>query len=256
MRDKSATDLFWDQRPISVNDPRQVNIDDLAQRKIENDFIFKYLNEDLTILEIGCGNGFLTSELRNRCSQVDSCDYSEKMILQAKEVYGEKNNYFFVKNILEPFVDNKKYDLIICVRVLINLCSIEEQKLAIENIQKKLNTNGKLLLLEGFLEGFNNLNILRNQIGISELKPASINYYSKFDEFEKIIKQYFKINNISHTGVYDYLTRIVYPCLVGPEVATGYSEFHEKILKIASLSSSDQFSQYARLKFLELIKTP
>ena len=85
MRDKSATDLFWDQRPSSVNDPEQVNIDDLAQRKIENDFIFKYLNEDLTILKLSCGNGFLTSELRNRCLHVDACDYSEKkMILQAK----------------------------------------------------------------------------------------------------------------------------------------------------------------------------
>ena len=105
------------------------------------------------------------------------------------------------------------------------------------------------------MEGFNNLNILRNEIGISELKPAAINYYSKFNEFEKIIKQSFQINNIANTGVYDYLTRIVYPCLVGPEVATGYSDFHEKILKIAAASSSDQFSQYARLKFLELTKT-
>lgn len=251
---KTSTDLFWDSRSKKQTDPKRVNIDDLVQRELEADFIIKHLKASDEILEVGCGNGFFTSFLRKHVKHVDAFDYSENMIKQAKEIYGQKNNTFFHDNLLQPTNISRSYDVVVCTRVLINLESFEQQKIAFNNLLSWVRPCGKLLILEGFIEGFNALNAIRKASKIPELHPATINYYSSLTEFVDLFPKGVSIVDVMHTGSFDFLTRVIYPALVGSENSTGPGEFHEKILNVVKIYNPDCMKSFARLWGWALLK--
>lgn len=245
---KSMTDRFWDERAVSEADDAKVNIADLAQRELENEFILSYLEAGTRVLEVGCGNGLLTQALRQHVAFVDAFDYSQNMIARAQKLYGETNNRFFNDNILEPKLVKPPYDAIVCVRVLINLRDLTEQKRAVANMASLLRASGRLILVEGFKDGFNRLNDLRRQSGIEPLKPASINFYSNFAELSPELEKWFHVTGLFHTGAFDFLTRVIYPALVGAENAQGYSDFHDRILPVAKAFNVPDFEPLARVR--------
>jgi lysophospholipase L1-like esterase/ubiquinone/menaquinone biosynthesis C-methylase UbiE len=251
---KSSTDIFWNERIFNENDHRKVNISDLTQRQIENNFIFKHLLKTENVLEVGCGNGFLTNNISDLVNSVDAFDYAENMIEQAKLYHQKENINFFWDNILNPSIINNQYDVIICVRVLINLRNIEEQKQALNNMHKMLKPTGKLILIEGYIEGFEEINNIREKINLKTLSPAKINYYSKLLDFSKLFENRFNISDKFNTGMFDFLTRIVYPSLVGEENALGYTMFHKKIYPITQVFQDNYFVELARLHGYLLIK--
>jgi len=251
---KSSTDIHWNERALTEENHELVNIADISQRELETNFLLSCLNNEDKVLEVGCGNGFLTNILRDHVSQVDSFDYSENMIKQAKEKYGESNNTFFHDNVLSPQQWANDYDAIVCVRVLINLRDIEEQKRAIDYMHAALKPGGRLLLIEGYIDGFEELNRLRKKVQMPALSPASINFYSRVGDIKLYLENKFEFKKEFHTGNFDYLTRIVYPKLVGSENATGHSDFHNIILPIALNYNPDQFKHLARLQGFELKK--
>tara|TARA_R110002110_G_scaffold415562_1_gene651088 strand:+ start:59165 stop:59944 length:780 start_codon:yes stop_codon:yes gene_type:complete len=251
---KTETDLFWSARPTKEKDPQKVNISDLVQRDLETEFIISHLKATDSVLEVGCGNGFLTSLLRDKVKYIDAFDYAENMVSQAKTIYGEKNNTFFHDNIVKPQYLKKQYDVVICVRVLINLENFEQQKKAFANLLSQVKPRGKLLLLEGFIEGFDNLNRIRKDAHIDEMQPAHINYYSKKEDFTKLFENNVSIEETFHTGTFDFLTRVVYPALVGSENATTPGDFHTKIKGISKAYKSNDMMPLARLHGWSLIK--
>lgn len=251
---KSATDIHWDERAVQETDAAAINIADVSQRELETDFLLKHLQVQNRILEVGCGNGFLTNVLRQHVAHVDAFDYSENMVAHALKHQGERNNRFFHDNVLAPTLWQGPYDSIVCVRVLINLRGLAEQKLAIDHMHAALKPGGKLMLIEGYLDGFGELNRLRESAGMQKLQPASINYYSPLAEVRAYLDPKFTTEAEFHTGSFDFLTRVVYPSLVGPENATGHSDFHQKVLSIAKNFNPDAFTQLARLRGFVLVK--
>lgn len=251
---KSSTDIHWNDRALNEKDPTAVNIADTSQRELEIAFIMSNLPRDCRMLEVGCGNGFLTNVLRSHAGFVDAFDYSENMVAQAKKLYGENRNRFFHDNVLEPSHVAPPYDAIVCVRVLINLRNLEEQATAIRNMHSILAPGGVLLLVEGFLDGFEALNQLRRSCGIEPMRPASINFYSRFGNLMATAKELFVPEQEMHTGMFDVLTRVTYPLLVGAENATGHSDFHRRILPLAKSLSVEGLKPYARVRGVVLRK--
>ena len=251
---KSLTDIHWNERALVERDVSAVNIADVSQRELETDLLLKHLRPADRVLEVGCGNGFLTNILRQRVAHVDAFDYAENMVALAKSLYGEVNNRFFHDNVLVPSTWGEAYDSIVCVRVLINLRDFTQQKNAVDNMRKALKPGGRLLLVEGYQDGFDELSLLRQEVGLTALTPASINYYSGLEEMRGHLVRGFTEAAYFHTGCFDFLTRVVYPSLVGQENATGHSDFHRKILRVAQHFNPDQFKGRARLHGYLLVK--
>jgi SAM-dependent methyltransferase len=251
---KTATDAHWNDRATAESDHRKVNIADLVQRGLENRFIFEWLRPGDRLLEVGCGNGYLTEELRRRVAEVDGFDFAEQMVAEARQRVGEHNNRFFVGSVLDPTTVSSSYDGVVCVRVLINLAGTDEQQQAIRNLARWTKPGGRLILVEGYLDGFGALNDLRRQCGLPPFDPAPINFYSPFSALRPTLDEFFDIAGEWHSGMYDVLTRIVYPLLAGAEQARGPGEFHERIAPLAQALNPDALKPYARLRGLALTR--
>ncbi len=88
---------------------------------------------------------------------------------------------------------------------------------------------GSLILVEGYRDGFDALNDLRARVNLPPVEPAQINFYSRLDEILPMLHEHFDITHEYHLGNYDYLTRVVYPQLVGPENVTHNTEMHDRL---------------------------
>ena len=251
---KSDTDKHWNERARSGIDAAKVNIDDTVQRDLELQFIFKNIDRGARLLEVGCGNGYVTQQLRERVAFVDAFDFAENMVEHGRRTYGETNNRFFHDSVLDPKNTQGPYDTAVCVRVLINLRNLEEQTRAIQNIASLIKRGGKLILIEGYREGFEEISAFRTGVGMPPLRPASINYYSALSELMPVLQQEFTIADTFHTGLFDFLTRVVYPSLVGPDRATQAGDFHAKIEPIVRAYSGPDLAGFARLHGLLLVK--
>jgi SAM-dependent methyltransferase len=247
VRPKTSTDRYWNDRAVTEPDLAKVNMPDTVQRDLELKFVLKHLWSTAIMVEIGCGNGYASQQLRSRVSYVDGFDYAENMIARARRAYGETNNRFFHDDVLDPKNTKPSYDIALCVRVLMNLRNLDEQKTAIGNIAKMLCPGGRLILIEGFRDGFDALTGFREMIGLPPVVPAKHNFYSYLADVMPSLNEQFLIEQMWHTGLYDFLTRIVFPCLVGAENATEPGDFHCKIEPIVQASDVPEMARFARV---------
>ncbi len=245
--EKSSTDAFWNMRATTERDLSKINIADTVQRDHELQFVLGQLAPSMRMIEVGCGNGYVTNQLREHVSHVDAFDFSENMIEIAQQEYGETNNRFFHDSILAPQHIGGDYDAALCVRVLINLRDLSEQKVAVGNMAQMLRPGGRLILIEGYKDGFDAINATRAAIGLAPATPAPINFYSYLSELMPTILEHFTVEATWHTGLFDFLTRVVYPQLEGAEHATGPGEFHKAIEPIVRANALPDLCTYARL---------
>ncbi len=252
---KSQTDDHWNKRAASVENDVEVNLMDIFQREIELDYIAKWLRPEMTVLEVGCGNGFSTQRFRELVQHVDAFDYAENMVDRAKRNVGETNNRFFHDNIVAPENVDATYDLVICVRVLINLASLDAQREAIRNMARFTRTGGAIALAEGYVEGFEELSRLRGQVGLPPVEPAAINVYSAFGDLAAVWEaEGLTIEDEWHLGAYDYLTRVVYPLVSAPEPVQHNTVFSERCAELARAFNPDAFAPLSRMRGLLLRK--
>jgi SAM-dependent methyltransferase len=252
---KSDTDHHWNTRALTEGDDAKVNIHDTVQRDLELDFVFSQLPTADRVLEVGCGNGYVTRKIRERVRHVDAFDFAENMIARARAAYGETNNRFFHGSVLDPATcEAYAYDAAVCIRVLINLRDAREQIAALENMGRWLRPSGKLFLVEGFSDGFHALNRLRRECEMPDLVPAKINYYSHLAELWPAIERLFAVGDEFHTGMFDFLTRVVYPRLVGPDRVDESGEFRSKVEIVARHFNPPDLKPLARVRGFVLTK--
>lgn len=135
----------------AIKFPGLYSVDDLNfyQEKIDNKFLSMYntgIQGSKTILDIGCGTGFITNLLaiKNPDIKIDAVDFCDS-IKFASNFSKEHNitNVTYYKEDFFKFNPTRKYDCIICNGVLHHMPLYQD---AIEKIKIMITPTGKLIL--------------------------------------------------------------------------------------------------------------
>lgn len=172
-------------------DIREIEIESLV-RIITKLLTYKTDQQPLKILEIGCGNGYVTARLicEFRNLEVDAFDLNSELIDLANS-RNLHNCNFSLGNFEDieslGFLEND-YDFIFSVRCLINIENSKSRDSALGNLSRYLKRGGYLALLEGFESGQLKYNNLRSAFSFEEIPPAWHNYYLNTDQTKKILE--------------------------------------------------------------------
>lgn len=99
-------------------------------------------NPNLSILDAGCGSGWLVSELSKQYKTIQGVDLSSNLVKEAQNTYPGLNFQVADFSLALPF-ENQSFDAIILNMVMHN---IEDQVKAYKNLTSILRPQGKILM--------------------------------------------------------------------------------------------------------------
>lgn len=219
---------FWDNQAKEFGASGLATAPDSAYRELEMNSIIPFIKGG-TILDVGCGNGFSTFRFalvpENRGKTFFGVDYSKQMIKEANHrlkitpqetATGGRHPKikFHCMDVRHMRRFHGKIDCIISERCVINLKSWKQQQLALLEMKKCLTPKGRIIFVENFIDGLDNLNALRNSLGLHDINVRWHNRYLKKREFYDFCGDHFNIPHIENIGnLYYIISRVVYAAL-------------------------------------------
>lgn len=197
----------WDNKQVeSMYDKNLINL--------EISRIKEQIKPGSKILDAGCGEGEGTIEYSKIPGVIiHAVDFSDTRLSKAQELLKNCDNVLIQKvDFLNDYELDQDYDCIISQRFLINLMEWELQQKVIRDLVMRLKVGGKLLLMEGSLQGVDRLNELRS---ILKLEPIPVKWHNLFFDETKLIEYVTSLGLILEKkiglGVYFFLTRGIRP---------------------------------------------
>lgn len=174
---------FWDNQAKVHGGSDLATAPDHYYRNLEIESILRVIGtvKHDTILDVGCGNGYSTLQIAKKYPEamITGVDFSENMIAEANK-NAIPNTEFFEGDVLSlsrnKHLIGQKFDLVLSTRCLINLANWQEQKVGIMEMRKLLTPDGRMVLVENVQEGLDNLNQLREKMG---LPPIKVRWHNK-----------------------------------------------------------------------------
>jgi ubiquinone/menaquinone biosynthesis C-methylase UbiE len=238
---------YWEERAKENYNKNTATTNDIHLRDLEISTLIETIHQIKSeninnILDIGCGDG---RSILDIASQFPDCyftgiDFSETMVKIANKNLGLKNNLkdrvnFIVGDVTKLYevIDDKKFDIIISDRCLINLDSSTLQNKAISDISNLLTPSGNFIAIENFIEGHNTMNDSRRAMGLPEIPIRWHNKYFNEDEFIENAKKYFRQIEIrDFSSSYYFATRIIYSKMCQMQGET--PDYNHKIHQLAT----------------------
>lgn len=130
-------------------------LNNILRRDLITDFVKFLFKENGHILDVGCGNGWITRIFSDRGMICTAIDFSENQISLAKSLSVNSNhegiNYLCTDIIdYSSAVTNEKYDSII-VNALLHHLSEEEISRVVKNLEGLLREKGRIYFYEPFV---------------------------------------------------------------------------------------------------------
>ncbi len=149
--------------------------------------IEKTAGTQLSILEVGCGNGQNCLALleRHPAAAFTGIDFIPEMVDAANSVKAQRGLpdarvVFQVGNALALDLPQASFDVVFTDRCLINLNTDALQQQAIASLAGIVKPGGHLLMIENSKQTYGSQNALRETVGLPPRTPAEFNHF--FDE--------------------------------------------------------------------------
>lgn len=198
---------YWDKEEVeSMYDKFLINL--------EIRLIKKGIDKNSKVLDVGCGEGEGTLEYSKIPGvKITAVDFSKTRLKKAAKRLGLRKNVVLKRvDMLKKYSLDKDFDFIVSQRFLINLMAWELQKKVILDLRSLLKRGGKILILEGSLDGVSSLNNFRKLFG---LDPIPVKWHNLFLEDNKLIEfmeeNNFRLVEEDGLGEYFILTRGIRP---------------------------------------------
>lgn len=142
---KNDNQQFWEE--FSAEYEKSVGeTGDVHHEFVINPVVFALLGDlkGKTVLDAGCGNGYLSRKMAKAAKKVVGIDFTKTFIQTAKERSNGYDNLTFLQGNLEkmPFSD-REFDSILCNMVLIN---VENLDTVVGELSRALKTDGRLVV--------------------------------------------------------------------------------------------------------------
>lgn len=182
----------------------------------EIELITRHIEPNAKVLDAGCGEGegtLLYSTIPGVV--VHAVDCSESRLRKATErLKGRKNVTMKKVDFLEQYCLDNDYDFIVSQRFLINITEWRLQQRVLLDLMGHLRSGGRLILLEGSVQGADSLNEFRAAWG---LDPIDVKWHNLFLD-NHLLNEFMEKHDytlIDHDGLgaYFLLTRGVRPIL-------------------------------------------
>lgn len=220
-------------------------------RRLEIQNIIKYLNDGEKCLEVGCGNGYASIEI-SKIKQLEllSIDATQELIKLAKKqsTQGIKGTINFSFEDILKFDTINSFDTVFSIRCIINILNWNDQKKSLTNITRSIRNHGRIILLETFTDGLQELNKAREELGFPPIKAAPFNLHL---DKQKVISHFkslgFKlIIEDNFLSTYYFWTRVIYPAVA--KSCNSKIVFNSKIDEFFSLLPS--YGNFGHIKIL------
>lgn len=227
--------------------------------QLEEESILKYLDKKKTVLEIGCGDGSHTVKYAKKVKRLSGIDIVKGLIDIAKKKAAANaiNNADFIVGSalsIKKIYKGTRFNCIVSQRCLINLSSWRYQKNCILQIHSLLHKWGLYLLTEGFQDELDNLNIIRQGVGLSKIKVSPYNKNLLHKDFDPFISRYFDIIEIQHYGLYLFLSRVLHPFSIMPLEPKHGARINKAAMKVSRVIAAPNFEKYSYNLFYALRK--
>jgi len=205
---------FWVKR-LKKNIPEQVCTNDVAFDVIEDLQILNRLNNEASILEIGCGTGILYEKISKKFNIKEylGIDFVQELIDVCTSKISNTNHKFLQLDmtvVSDKDITNK-FDFIFSKRAIQNVLDEKAQLSTIDNFGSFLKNDGLMILVESSKTAQNRLNNERIKYNLHEIIPPVINLFFNDDN----IKNY-KFKNVKLVEIvpfasdFYYITRLIY----------------------------------------------
>jgi len=204
---------FWVSR-LKKNE-NLVCTNDIVLDRIEEDQIINRINNNKTILELGCGNGLILKRLiKNKTiKKYYGTDFVKELIDICIKKHKSKKIDFqnLDMTLINKNTFKTKYDYIITKRAIQNILSSKLQLQTIDNAGYFLKKNGKMILVESSITAQNNINKLRKKFYLPKIFPPFHNLFfndNKVRMYNFKNVKLIKIDNFSSS--FYFISRIIY----------------------------------------------
>lgn len=198
------------------NDENVESMYDKHLLESEINLITKRIREGDKILDAGCGEGEGTLAY----AQIPGCrihgvDFSDTRLVKARaRLQGYDNVVFQKVDFTETYQLDKDFDVVVSQRFLINITDWELQKRILLGLMSLLKIGGRLLLLEGSVQGVDELNAFRSRLGLAAIPVQWHNLFLDDQKLVPFMKEHgFGLVEEDGLGVYFSLTRGIRPVL-------------------------------------------
>lgn len=217
--DKMVLD-FWNERAkLNI----RAGSNDLIAKQLEIDAISQHIQENMHILEVGCGNGITAIELARRFKvDITGIDFAAEMVANASTAAQQEQLQgtvrFQIGDVCHLPTFSRKFDLAFTERVLINLPDWPSQRQAIIDITGLLVDGGVYVMCENSQDGLDKINEFREMAGLHRITPPWHNRYLRDSELRQFIFSGNKLEEIiDYSGTYYFLSRVVNAWLAAQE---------------------------------------
>jgi SAM-dependent methyltransferase len=219
---------YWEGRAKSYGGAPAATTEDTFLRELEIATLIRTLREldvpqTARVLDVGCGDGYSTIRIAEALPKMSflGIDYSEGMMSLAGRRLAacpELTNRvsFMVGDVeeLEAVCAGVTYGAVISDRCLINLDSLENQFRAIAQIAKCTAGGGFYIAIENFIEGHENMNAARREVGLPPIPVRWHNLYFREYEFVRATSPFFRdITFSDFSSSYYFATRVIYSAM-------------------------------------------
>ncbi len=213
---------FWTEQALRYAQSPDASWSDRRLIELEIEEMVRHVEDGHRVLDIGCANGFSTIQLASRRSvEITGLDYIPEMIEQARvRLEAERAALrgvvsFDVGDILGLRMPTDGFDRVIVTRVLINLSSWDNQRIALQEALRVVWPGGMLLLSEATLQGWERLNAFRREWGLLDIPMPAFNCYLDQEKVIEAASKLAELVDVVHFASSYYVgTRVIKPLLI------------------------------------------